>query len=215
MSVRRKDLNAVEFIWPQVTSGTVALTPAQLSMLLEGRWRRPVRSFDPQMSNVRQRDFCYFLVRFHHAVKKVRYILSNRLRKIFPISINSIQKHLKSLILDAACADPYAEPSSSIQRRTAAVARCRDQSILRLADRKAAPHAVAFVGEVDRRSSDSKLRLGELEASRTKEVEVRRRPLGGRGGVGRAARHRYQIICPAKCRSICRSKKRARTVVGS
>jgi hypothetical protein len=34
-----------------VTSGTVALTPAQLSMLLEGiDWRRPVRSYDPQMA---------------------------------------------------------------------------------------------------------------------------------------------------------------------
>jgi hypothetical protein len=29
----------------------VALTPAQLSMLLEGiDWRRPVRSYDPQMA---------------------------------------------------------------------------------------------------------------------------------------------------------------------
>jgi transposase-like protein len=33
------------------TSGTVALTPAQLSMLFEGiDWRRPVRSYDPQMA---------------------------------------------------------------------------------------------------------------------------------------------------------------------
>jgi transposase len=37
--------------WPQATSGTVALTPAQLSMLLEGiDWRRPVRSYEPQMA---------------------------------------------------------------------------------------------------------------------------------------------------------------------
>jgi transposase len=35
----------------QATSGTVALTQAQLSMLLEGiDWRRPVRSYDPQMA---------------------------------------------------------------------------------------------------------------------------------------------------------------------
>ena len=41
----------MSFIWPPVTSGTVALTPAQLSMLLEGiDWRRPVRSYDPQMA---------------------------------------------------------------------------------------------------------------------------------------------------------------------
>src|ERR1700757_5244929 len=39
------------FIWPQAASGTVALTQAQLSMLLEGiDWRRPVRSYDPQMA---------------------------------------------------------------------------------------------------------------------------------------------------------------------
>jgi transposase len=33
------------------TSGTVALTGAQLSMLLEGiDWRRPTRTFDPQLA---------------------------------------------------------------------------------------------------------------------------------------------------------------------
>src|SRR6266852_6230494 len=46
-----KRLERGRFIWPQATSGTVALTPAQLSMLLEGiDWRRPVRSHDPQMA---------------------------------------------------------------------------------------------------------------------------------------------------------------------
>jgi transposase len=46
-----KRLERGRFIWPQATSGTVALTPAQLAMLLEGiDWRRPVRSCDPQMA---------------------------------------------------------------------------------------------------------------------------------------------------------------------
>ena len=37
------------FIWPQAESGTVSLTRAQLSMLLEGiDWRRPVRTSAPQ-----------------------------------------------------------------------------------------------------------------------------------------------------------------------
>ena len=37
-----KRLERGRFIWPQVTSGTVSLTPAQLSMLLEGiDWRPP------------------------------------------------------------------------------------------------------------------------------------------------------------------------------
>ena len=37
------------FVWPQTSSGTVSLTSAQLSMLLEGiDWRRPVRTFQPQ-----------------------------------------------------------------------------------------------------------------------------------------------------------------------
>src|SRR6266436_446137 len=46
-----KRLERGRFIWPQATSGTVFLTPAQLSMLLEGiDWRRPVRSYDPQMA---------------------------------------------------------------------------------------------------------------------------------------------------------------------
>jgi transposase len=46
-----KRLERGRFIWPQATSGTVSLTPAQLSMLLEGiDWRRPVRTAAPQMA---------------------------------------------------------------------------------------------------------------------------------------------------------------------
>lgn len=39
------------FIWPQAENGTVALTRAQLSMLLEGiDWRHPVRTAPPEMA---------------------------------------------------------------------------------------------------------------------------------------------------------------------
>ncbi|MGA2889966.1 MAG: IS66 family insertion sequence element accessory protein TnpB [Terracidiphilus sp.] len=42
-----KRLERGRFIWPQATEGTVSLTRAQLSMLLEGiDWRRPQRTFD-------------------------------------------------------------------------------------------------------------------------------------------------------------------------
>jgi transposase len=44
-----KRLERGRFIWPKVETGTVALTPAQLSMLLEGiDWRRPERTWQPQ-----------------------------------------------------------------------------------------------------------------------------------------------------------------------
>src|SRR6266403_82838 len=47
-----KRLERGKFLWPQAASGTVALSPAQLSMLLEGiDWRRPVHSYDPQMAS--------------------------------------------------------------------------------------------------------------------------------------------------------------------
>ena len=40
-----KRLERGRFVWPQATSGSVSLTPAQLSMLLEGiDWRMPVRT---------------------------------------------------------------------------------------------------------------------------------------------------------------------------
>jgi transposase len=46
-----KRLENGKFIWPQATNGTVSLTPAQLSMLLEGiDWRRPVRTQTPQLA---------------------------------------------------------------------------------------------------------------------------------------------------------------------
>lgn len=44
-----KRLERGRFVWPQATSGTVHLSPAQLSMLLEGiDWRRPERTFRPE-----------------------------------------------------------------------------------------------------------------------------------------------------------------------
>ena len=44
-----KRLERGRFIWPKVETGTVALTRAQLSMLLEGiDWRRPERTWQPQ-----------------------------------------------------------------------------------------------------------------------------------------------------------------------
>jgi transposase len=46
-----KRLERGKFVWPQATSGTVSLTAAQLSMLLEGiDWRRPSRTFDPHIT---------------------------------------------------------------------------------------------------------------------------------------------------------------------
>lgn len=40
-----KRLERGRFVWPQVTSGTVSLTRAELAMLLEGiDWRRTVRT---------------------------------------------------------------------------------------------------------------------------------------------------------------------------
>ena len=46
-----KKLERGRFIWPQATEGTVSLTRAQLSMLLEGiDWRRPVRTAEPQLA---------------------------------------------------------------------------------------------------------------------------------------------------------------------
>jgi transposase len=46
-----KRLERGRFVWPQAGEGTVFLTRAQLSMLLEGiDWRRPERTWDPQLS---------------------------------------------------------------------------------------------------------------------------------------------------------------------
>ena len=46
-----KRLERGRFVWPQASEGSVALTRAQLSMLLEGiDWRRPVRTAEPQLA---------------------------------------------------------------------------------------------------------------------------------------------------------------------
>lgn len=46
-----KRLERGRFVWPQATSGTVHLSAAQLSMLLEGiDWRRPDRTWKPQQA---------------------------------------------------------------------------------------------------------------------------------------------------------------------
>jgi transposase len=44
-----KRLERGRFVWPQATEGKVSLTPAQLSMLLEGiDWRMPQRTWQPE-----------------------------------------------------------------------------------------------------------------------------------------------------------------------
>lgn len=44
----QKRLERGRFVWPQATGGTVSLTRAQLSMLLEGiDWRQPQRTWEP------------------------------------------------------------------------------------------------------------------------------------------------------------------------
>jgi transposase len=46
-----KRLERGRFVWPQATSGSVSLTPAQLSMLLEGiDWRMPMRTHTPELA---------------------------------------------------------------------------------------------------------------------------------------------------------------------
>lgn len=46
-----KRLERGRFVWPQAKDGVVSLTPAQLSMLLEGiDWRMPARSWRPEMA---------------------------------------------------------------------------------------------------------------------------------------------------------------------
>jgi transposase len=44
-----KKLERGKFVWPLASSGTVHLSSAQLSMLLEGiNWKRPERTWQPQ-----------------------------------------------------------------------------------------------------------------------------------------------------------------------
>jgi transposase len=51
MNLYAKRLERGRFVWPQASSGSVHLTPAQLSMLLEGiDWRRPTRSWRPSVA---------------------------------------------------------------------------------------------------------------------------------------------------------------------
>ena len=46
-----KRLERSRFVWPQASSGGVSLTPAQLSMLLEGiDWRMPARTHRPDLA---------------------------------------------------------------------------------------------------------------------------------------------------------------------
>ena len=53
-----KRLEKGRFIWPQARDGSISLTAAQLSMLLEGiDWRMPARTWHPswQVENLRRR----------------------------------------------------------------------------------------------------------------------------------------------------------------
>jgi len=49
MCLLTKRLERGRFVWPQADSGSVSLSTAQLSMLLEGiDWRRPERTWQPR-----------------------------------------------------------------------------------------------------------------------------------------------------------------------
>lgn len=51
MCLLAKRLERGRFVWPQAENGSVSLSAAQLSMLLEGiDWRRPERTWQPQMA---------------------------------------------------------------------------------------------------------------------------------------------------------------------
>jgi transposase len=51
MCLFAKRLEKGRFIWPALTDGAVAITPAQLGYLLEGiDWRAPRRSWTPAMA---------------------------------------------------------------------------------------------------------------------------------------------------------------------
>ena len=51
MCMLTKRLERGRFVWPQAESGSVSLSAAQLSMLLEGiDWRHPERTWQPRMS---------------------------------------------------------------------------------------------------------------------------------------------------------------------
>jgi transposase len=51
LNLYTKRLERGRFVWPRTDQGTAALTPAQLSMLLEGiDWRHPARTFRPQLA---------------------------------------------------------------------------------------------------------------------------------------------------------------------
>ena len=46
-----KRLERGHFVWPQASNGSVSLSAAQLSMLLEGiDWRRPTRTWTPELA---------------------------------------------------------------------------------------------------------------------------------------------------------------------
>ena len=46
-----KRLERGRFVWPSTKTGSVVMTAAQLSMLLEGiDWRRPARTFTPSLA---------------------------------------------------------------------------------------------------------------------------------------------------------------------
>ncbi len=55
-----KQLERGRFVSPQAKSGTVSLTRAQLSMLLEGiDWRQPARTWKPEMAVLITREQKY------------------------------------------------------------------------------------------------------------------------------------------------------------
>ena len=174
-------------------SGTVSLTPAQLSMLLEGiDWRRPVRSYaaaDGGVSNTTLRfSCCFFCSCCEHESLLAYSRAMTAARAHFPISNRLDPDGTES-------ADPLAA-------RTVAVARQRDRA-LEAADRQAAADAVrAQVGEAGSQIEQLELRLDELKPTQAEKVSC----FANIGCQSRLSQTSRRNPRGGRCRSICRAK---------
>ena len=101
-----KRLERGKFVWPRATSGTVSLTGAQLSMLLEGiDWRRPSRTFGAD----------------RYSAYRSGYILAERIERELQREVSRRVSEHGVVYEPDGCEDPHRELAASLQRGSTAL----------------------------------------------------------------------------------------------
>jgi transposase len=170
-----KRLERGRFMWPQATTGSVALTRAQLSMLLEGiDWRRPQRTAPPQMAV--EDTFAQLFVQVSLLIARLGGILSRLLAATLP-DLHALDREALHALLIAEHTERLATQDALVATQQRLSSRENEIEHLKLLLAKLRRMQFGRRSEkVERQIEQLELRLEELQTKQAAELSHTPRP---------------------------------------